>query len=239
MFLGEYTVAEHYVPARLFAEVLYYHADKVLPDEWWHRHRLRLSVAVGFGLGIILSEIWEYYWFESENAAYTSALDRMFNSPDTQTDMFLGTINLGLFAFEKMFPPFEGVIIIETHSPIMAGRLNPFTSDGDREEVIFTSKFLAFSHFQFGIALGHGEEVTPDERLSGKYPSAFYRLFRPRTVGVEYSPGGPPTYGSYAGISIGYDRRLGAFSLILRSVLFTANQRKFGFRAGVAGALNY
>jgi hypothetical protein len=238
-FLGKYTVAEHYIPARITAELIYYHGNVVLPEDWWLKHRLLVSVAVGFGLGIFINEVWEYYWFPSEHAAFSSALDRLRRDPDTHTDMLLGTINLTLFAFEKMFPSIEGAIIIETHSPIMAGRLNPFTSSGSREEVIFTSKYFAFSFFQIGIAFGHGQRITVDHRRQGKYPSWLNRVFRPRRVGLEFTPGGPPVYGSYVGIAMQYNHKIGRVPFVLTFVPFTSTKRKLGFRVGLTAALDY
>jgi hypothetical protein len=237
--LGKYTVAEHFIPARITAEMIYYHGNIILPEEWWLKHRLFLSVTVGFTLGIFINEVWEYYWFPSEHAAFSSPLDRLRRDPDTHTDMLLGTINLTLFAFEKMFPPFEGAIIIETHSPIMAGRLNPFTSCGWREEVIFTSKFLAFSGFQFGIALGHGQRVSSEQEASGYDPSWLNRVFRPRRAGVELTPGGPPMYGSYAGIAMQYNQKIGKMPFMLTFIPFTSTKRQLGFRFGLTAALDY
>ena len=239
VILGKYTVAEHYIPARITAELIYYHGNIILPEDWWLKHRLLLSVAVGFGLGIFINEVWEYYWFPSEHAAFASALDRLRRDPDTHTDMLLGTINLTLFAFEKMFPPFEGVIIIETHSPIMAGRLNPFTSCGWREEVIFTSKYLAFSYFQIGVAFGHGQRVSLEQASRGYNPTWFNRVFRPRRVGLELSPGGPPIYGSYTGIAMQYNHKIGKIPFMLTFIPFTSTKRKLGFRLGLTVALDY
>jgi hypothetical protein len=153
--------------------------------------------------------------------------------------MLLGTINLTLFAFEKMFPPFEGVIIIETHSPIMAGRLNPFTSCGWREEVIFTSKFLAFSDFQIGAAVGHGQRVSVEQRSRGYNPSWLNRVFRPRRVGLELTPGGPPMYGSYIGIAMQYTHRIGKVPFILTFIPFTSTKTKIGLRFGLTAAWDY
>ena len=237
--LGKYTVAEHFIPARITAEMIYYHGNIILPEDWWLKHRLFLSVTVGFTLGIFINEVWEYYWFPSEHAAFSSALDRLRRDPDTHTDMLLGTINLALFAFEKMFPPIEGMIIIETHSPIMAGRLNPFTSCGWREEVIFTSKFLAFSGFQFGIALGHGQRVSAEQEASGYNPSWLNRVFRPRRVGVELTPGGPPMYGSYAGIAMQYNQKIGRVPFMLTFIPFTSTKRLLGFRFGLTASWDY
>ncbi len=238
-FLGEYTVAEHYIPARLVAELVYYHGDKVLPDDWWERHKLLTSVSVGFGVGIFINEIWEYYAFESCREDYSSPFERLRSDPDTKTDMMLGFCNLALFASEVMFPSLEGLIYIETHSPIMINYLNPFRSCGWREEVIFSSKFLSFGALQIGIALGHGEPVTEEQKRRGYAPSSFYRVFSPRRMGLEYVPGGPPILGSYCGLSTQYNNKIGKVPFTFNGIIFTSEQRKIAIRTGLTISLNY
>lgn len=237
-FLGKNTIAEHYITGRFPAELMYYHGDRLLPDEWWGQHKLLISLIVGLGV-INLGEIWEYYWDEKQKYGYSSPFDVIRRDPDTHTDMTLALCNLALFASEIIFPPLEGLIRIEIHSPILKDHLNPLRGSGFREEVIYSSKYISFGTLQLGIVLGHGEPVTEEQKRSREAPSTFYRVFGPRKIGLEYVPGGPPIFGSYCGLSVQHYKNIGKIPIVLSGVVFTSEQKRIAFRIGVTSLLKY
>jgi len=237
-FLGEYTIAEHYVSGRQVAELLYYYGDTLLRYNWWKKNKLLLSVGVGLG-AVLGNEIYEYYYYEMDSLDYPSLFDDLRKNKDTSTDIKLAVVNLILFVSEIIFPPLKGLICIETRSPILIGYLNPFTSSGFREEVIFSSKYLSFGPVQIGITLGHGEQLTEEQKKWRCVPTPFYRAFGPRKIGIEYVPGGPPMFGSYIGFGLQYDKVLKKIPGTLIIVIFTSEQRQFAFRIGVNISFKY
>ncbi|MEO0225968.1 MAG: hypothetical protein ABIL05_03335, partial [candidate division WOR-3 bacterium] len=149
--LGKYTISEHLMTGRLPAELLYYQGKLILPDEWWAKNRLTIGLTAGAGW-IYLNEYYEFF-IEPYKREYSTFLEVILKDPDTRYDMGLATFNLILFAVEKLIPTFDGVILIETHSPYLLNNwLNPLRTCGLREEVVISSKYLSFRKFLLGIA---------------------------------------------------------------------------------------